>query len=290
MRFLKLIKASLDIIRPYNCLFVFFTVMLGGFYLVHYIEQSVFNKLLFAGISAMFIAAAGYVINDFYDYSIDTINKPNRVLPKKKLSLSFAYRYAVALFLAGFAFAVFTSNLICILIAFINSITLLLYAQRFKKSFLVGNLIVAWNAASTFIFGAIITNNFKGILLLVIISFLYTILREFIKVIEDYEGDKANQANTLAVALGKEKALIYSYFPAGLMIVSVFVMFFLSFLTIEMFLILNIIIIVPLFVFFYIMHKSLHKVIVADVQKYMKLNMLSIVLLYITNDILNLRI
>jgi len=284
------IKAGIKIIRLYNCLFVLFTVFLGAFFLSFDTSMSILPKILFVGLSAFFIAAGGYVINDVYDYEIDKINKPNRVLPSRKMKLNTAYVFSICLFLIGIVFAILTYNIWCILIALINSILLYNYAKHFKKIFLIGNLVVAWNASSTFIFGALITLNLKNIISLVLISFFYTLLREFIKCIEDYEGDKADSAKTITVLLGLRKTLYLSYIPAMITVLSFNLMYILNQISIELFYILNIIIVIPFIVFYYIMHKSLHRVIVANVQKYMKLNMLSIVLLYVVYDFFKVRI
>ena len=86
------------IIRPFNCFFVALTVFAGAYYL-RVIDQ--FQQVFFAMLSATFIAAAGYVINDFFDIPIDKINKPKRILPSGKMQPKIAYLYAVLLFVIG---------------------------------------------------------------------------------------------------------------------------------------------------------------------------------------------
>lgn len=290
MVFMTRFKALFTVIRPLNCIFTVFTVLLGSAYLNENIINVDLFKILSVCLSAFFIAAAGYTINDVFDIEIDRINRPDRVLPSGKLSLDYARGYGHLLFLTGLIFAGFSGNIFIMIIALFNSISLYFYALRFKKSFLTGNMIVAWNACSTFVYGSLLTNNLKNIFSLVMISFLYTLLREWVKVVEDYEGDKKMNAKTIAVIYGKAKTIQVSYVPAILMMLSFFIMFQYKMISPDIFLLLNVLVTVPVFVFFYILRKSLHKQIVCMIQKYMKINMLIIVLMYMINDVIKIRI
>ena len=93
-----------------------------------------------------------------------------------------------------------------------------------KRAFLIGNLHVAVLTALVFINTAlfdIIPNihypgNESGIMILKIIlvyalvSFLLTLIREFVKDLEDKEGDIAIKAKTAAIILGDKKIKIIS--------------------------------------------------------------------------------
>lgn len=55
-------------------------------------------NLFFLSLSTVMIAAAGYIINDYYDVKIDLINKPNEVVIGKTLARRYAL-FFIALFL-----------------------------------------------------------------------------------------------------------------------------------------------------------------------------------------------
>lgn len=284
------ITAFLKIIRPLNCFFALLTTLFGVWYLRSFHNPETMFLAFLAGVSTFCIAAAGYTINDFYDYEIDKINQPFRPLPKGDLSLSIAKNYSLILFVLGIILAFFTNNIYCISIALFNSLSLYLYAAYFKKSFLTGNFIVTWNACSTFIYGALINNNLKNILPLVVFSFLYTIIREWVKIIEDYDGDFKEGVKSVAVILGKANTLKLIYIPSFLLSLSFFIFYYAKLISLDLFFLLNTLVTVPLFIFLYILNKSLHKYITEKIQKLMKLNMLSIVLIYIINDIIKVRL
>jgi len=67
-------------------------------------------------------------------------------------------------------------------------------------------------------FEQILANTMKWVLGFSFFAFMSTLVREIIKDIEDYEGDKKYQANTLPVAYGKRKAKIAAQFFMLIMI------------------------------------------------------------------------
>ena len=262
----------IKILRPINCFFAMFTTFIGVWYLSFYFSSDAsWLPVVFVCLSTFFIAAAGYTINDYYDYEIDRINQPNRVLPRGEISLVNARIYSITLFITGLVLATLTKNIYCIVISILNSTTLYLYARYFKKSFLFGNLLVAWNSCSTFIFGALISSNIKNIMNLVCYSFLYTIIREWVKTIEDYEGDLKEKARTIAIICGKKNTMKLLFIPALALLLSVNLFNYNSFV---MLFVLNLLITLPVIIFILILNdKNITKI-----QKLMKLNMIFIVL------------
>ena len=280
----------IKIIRPINCLFVALTTILGFAFLNDFLEINNFLYIIFATISAFFIAAAGYTINDYYDYEIDKINKPNRPLPKGDITLDTARMYGIYLFIIGCILSLFTMNYFCILIAVLNSIALYFYAKLLKKNLIIGNLLVAWNTCSTFIYGAILSSNLKNILPLICFSFLYTIIREWVKIIEDYDGDKKEKVKSIAIILGKQKTIYLIVFVAIILISSIFFFYIKSFMEETFFIVLLLLIFIPLTILIISLYRSMNKFTAEKIQRFMKLNMLSVVCFYIIYDILTFRI
>jgi len=179
-------------------------------------------------------------------------------------------------------------------------VSLFLYAKIFKKSLLVGNIIVAWNACSTFLYGAILSLNLNYMLPLICFSFLYTLIREWVKIIEDYEGDMKMNVRSVAIVLGKVGAVRLIYLPMFLLFVAVVGFYMMGFYAIEMFVGLSVVVVVPLVVFGWMLNRvvslgyrrsSLQEGnVVSLIQNYMKLSMLGIVFVFILNDIINIRV
>jgi len=270
------------IARPLNCIFVILTTFLGFYYLQHHFQFSI----IFACLSASFIAASGYIINDYFDYPIDLINKPQRPISQGTISLLKAKRYGSIIGGLGILFAILTFNTLCLLLVLLNSISLFFYAFRGKKTFLLGNIIVAWNSSSTFLLGALLNNNYRNIISLIIISFMYTIIREWVKQIEDYEGDLAGGVHSIIVTLGRDKAKNVISIPIFMMIIVLCLFWRFKIISFSLFWSLFLIIIIPLIILYYFLIQSKHQKTIYKIHIFMKLNMFSIVILYIIHDLL----
>lgn len=266
----------LKIIRPFNCLFVVLSIYFGALYRSSTLD---ITPVIFGSISAFCIAAAGYVINDFFDIPIDIVNKPNRILPSGKILPKTAYLYAVLLFIIGITASFFTQNFYCVIIAIVNSLLLFLYAKTFKLSLLIGNILVAYTTASTFLYGGLCNNNVSNSLIIVVFAFLYTFLREIIKDAEDIEGDKKLGAKTLAVKIGRKKISLVSIFPVlTIILYSIFLVSVAS-ITKTIFIIFTIGVSVPLTVLMiYVIQKSV-KNRFANASVLMKINMLMLLII-----------
>jgi len=260
----------LMIIRPLNCLFVFFSVFFGAFY---YNSFGNLTTVLFAMISAFMIAGAGYVINDYFDLSIDSVNRPKRILPSGKINPKTALIFSMFLFVLGIVISFFTQNIFCIFIAIFNSILLFLYARFFKMSFLTGNFIVAFAAGSTFIYGGLSGQNLINSVIVALFAFLYTLIREFIKDGEDIEGDSNAGANTMAVLYGRKNTVLASILPILGIIVFAFYIFRLKLISLSTFIFMNILISIPLVVCIIFLLLSLKRRSFSKISSFMKLDM-----------------
>lgn len=209
--------AYMELIRVKNCIIVFFAVLIGASIVLANI--SIPAKVVLAGLSGFIITAAGNIFNDYYDYVIDKINRPDRPIPSGKVKRSDAMMLSLILFLIGIAVA-YNINKLCFAIASINVIILIIYARYSKKMLLVSNFIISYLVASIFLFGAFSASAdiafSKPIFILAGCAFLMTFSREIIKDIEDIKGDKEAGAETLPICMGAEKsknvAVIFSVF------------------------------------------------------------------------------
>ena len=266
----------LKIIRPFNCLFVILSVFFGAYYQS---PDSNLFPILFAAISAVLIAAAGYVINDFFDIPIDVINRPDRILPSGKITPKAAYIFSVMLFIFGITASYFTQNPYCVIIAIMNSLLLFSYAKTFKMSFLAGNILVAYTTASTFLYGGLCNDNLKNSMIIVIFAFLYTFIREIVKDAEDIEGDIKLGARTIAVKIGRRNTAFVSIIPAlAIILYSVF-LFTENIIGLKTFIAFTVGVSLPLAILIrYIIRRSEEKRF-ANASSLMKINMLMLLII-----------
>lgn len=176
-------------------------------------------------LSTIFIAGAGYVINDIFDIQIDAVNKPSDKMIGKLISLEKARRFYWLINGAG----LLTGLIIGILIDYINfvfihlasAILLWYYSSYFKHKPLLGNILIAFLSAFSFyllwmaelIHGDYLYGPYSlpaNVSALVwgytAFAFVMNILREIVKDIEDMDGDRAFGCRTLPLVFGANTA------------------------------------------------------------------------------------
>ncbi|MFK5890923.1 MAG: UbiA family prenyltransferase [Flavobacteriaceae bacterium] len=233
--FFKLIRVkNLAIIAFCQILFKYFFINKSGvdFQLTNFY----FLILLFA---LLFIAAAGYIINDIYDLESDKINKPKELVIGKHISEKLAMRFYILFNFIGLGLATFLSYKInhlnfgslFLLLAF----GLLKYSQSWKKIFILKNVIVALLVSLSILILGIydvyapinISNAPQQLAILSIIfdyflfAFLVNIIREVIKDIEDEIGDKKRQTKSLISVLGLKNTRTVLIFLNSLLVVAI---------------------------------------------------------------------
>ena len=187
-----------------------------------------FGNLQFAllVLSTMFIAAAGYIINDYFDTRPDMINKPARVVVGVSISRKEAMILHAILNIIGVGIGVYLAfyvGLPSLSLVFVLSTGLLwFYSTNYKRQFLVGNLIVAFLTALVPLmvvlfeipllnreYGEVMIRydaNFNYLLAWVsafsFFAFVTTLIREIIKDAEDLEGDNAYGMRTVPIVVG----------------------------------------------------------------------------------------
>lgn len=200
----------IEILRPGNALMGAISIIL-----VALIDKTISIPVILAMLTVFFETAAGNVINDYFDYKIDLINKPERPIPSGRISLENGRNYGYLLFAAGtmcgFLISSITNNWIPFGIVLFADVVLYLYAYTLKTTPLLGNLTVGFMTGFGFVFGGFSINNPSIImtsLFLGFFAFVMTTAREIVKDIEDIEGDKADCAKTLPILIGEKKPAI----------------------------------------------------------------------------------
>ncbi len=246
--------AFLKLIRLPNLLIIALTqyavryALLYPFLGINAIELQMSNINFFLlGLSTVMIAAAGYIINDYFDTKVDRVNRPESIIVGKYIKRRWAMGSHIVISSIAIIIAIFVAyqsgNLKLAAIQFLSVGALWYYSVYFKKWVILGNVVVAIlaflvpfvvglyeillqhqhadetvnrllfnvDAGTTFedllfVFNEILSNSFKWVLGFSVFAFLSTLLREIIKDVEDYEGDKKYGSDTFAVVYGKQKS------------------------------------------------------------------------------------
>lgn len=215
--------------RPLNVVISLIAFALGV-YLAHdqafdFAEQASF----WWGIGALtVITATGYWVNDAFDFKIDRLNKPRRVIVNAHLSVKkvlTAYFSAVGLTLIG---SFFVQDLGAWLINVAAAGMLFAYASWLKRTTVVGNLVIAALTAAVLYYAAVIYKLNMPLMWTIIFAFEVTFLREVVKDIEDIRGDLRFQLNTLPIRIGIKSSKKVLYVAAVVMIMTCWIPFWLE--------------------------------------------------------------
>jgi geranylgeranylglycerol-phosphate geranylgeranyltransferase len=188
--------------RPLNCLITALSAGVGAFAAgVHPLPVEVW----WAALAAALVAGAGNALNDVADLEIDRVNQPQRPLPAGHLGRGAALAESLALALAGIGIARWQGPALGG-VALLVALALALYDLRLKRTPLWGNLLVSALASAAFPFGALAAGQLGRAWIPALFAFLFHLGREIIKDLEDVEGDRAQGARTLPLAVGEPLA------------------------------------------------------------------------------------
>ncbi|HNX66623.1 MAG TPA: geranylgeranylglycerol-phosphate geranylgeranyltransferase [Bacteroidales bacterium] len=192
--------------------------------LVPMVLQTKWYDFFILVVSTVFITAAGYVINDYFDIRTDLINRGS-IIVGNTVSRRSAMMYHNILNILGVAGGFYVSWRIGffwmgVLFLLVSGL-LYFYSVTYKRQFLIGNIVIAFltalvpflvvifDAPSIYRYYLSTAISFPGVSLLffwvggfALFAFLTTLIREIVKDIEDYEGDRTYGRRTLPVVAG----------------------------------------------------------------------------------------
>ncbi len=189
-------------------------------------------------VSTVMIAAAGNIINDYFDVKADRVNKPGRLIITRHIKPRWAILSHWMLNLVAFLIACYLSwryeTFWYVFVHLLSINALWFYSMYFKRRFLIGNLIIAGLTALVPILCGIhffiqnedatqraqlsefIATHYPqwfyqlyngGLFIYVLAAFALALnfVREIIKDIEDIPGDQVLRAKTLPIVLGPKR-------------------------------------------------------------------------------------
>lgn len=200
--------ALLQITRANNLLIMLVTLAISYYCLTDYLipEDLLQPRFLLLCGCVVFTAAAGYIINDYYDINIDLTNKPNKVVIGKIISRRWAMLLHFIFNGLAFLGAFYLSGYIGLMVA-ICMVMLWLYSVHFKKQFLSGNLLVGALSAFVIAILPLFNQQISSYLVCVYALFAFgiSLIREIVKDAEDLRGDSKFNCKTLPIVIGVRK-------------------------------------------------------------------------------------
>jgi 4-hydroxybenzoate polyprenyltransferase len=230
---MRLIAAFLRLVRLPNLFFMALSQVLFQFCIYQTLykgsipEGDTFHFILLV-LASLLIAAAGYIINDYFDINIDEVNKPHRMVVDKVISRRWAIAWHFMLSITGIVLTAFALPILqkwYLILGNIFCVALLwLYSTNFKRQLLTGNIVVslltAWTILIIFFskvsladaFGAGDGNHYKLFRIAILyagFAFIISLIREAIKDMEDMEGDAKYGCKTMPIVWGVNATKVY---------------------------------------------------------------------------------
>lgn len=205
------LRALLRLTRFWNLVIIGLSQYFASLFLID--RNLIFDWRLFVlATSTVIIAAAGYIINDYYDIKIDLINKPQRVVIGKTITRRYALFFHSVLVVIGVGLGLVIGWRIGV-VNFLSAFLLWWYSNSLKRQPFIGNLVVALLTSISILLINILyyTDNLL-VIIYALFAFFMTLIREILKDMEDLRGDNTFGCKTLPIVWGirKTKGMIYS--------------------------------------------------------------------------------
>lgn len=236
---MRLIAAFFKLVRLPNLIFIILTQFLFYYCILHHLLSRVGSKplidqssFILIALASVFIAAAGYIINDYFDVEIDQLNKPMKNVVDHIVSRRWAILWHLVMSSVGIVLSSYVSwktglwyivvaNFVCVFLLFGYSVSL-------KQKLLSGNILIsvltAWVVLilclSEFDLSLRNSNNPDWLLAqnkIMKLGFLYagfafilSLIREAIKDMEDIEGDARYGSKTMPIIWGIPSTKVYT--------------------------------------------------------------------------------
>ena len=311
------IKAFIKLIRFNNLVVIALTMLTTRYCLMQPIllirHQSIqlqlshFDFFLLI-LSTILIAAAGYIINDYFDVKTDRINKPEKLYIDHGVKRRVAIVIHTVFNIIGFAIAVYVAhkanNIFLCGIQFTSITALWFYSTHLKRQVLSGNILVAVLSAMVplqiLFFEMPLLNSrflesiksfsflYLAVCSFALFAFLLSLVREIIKDIEDFKGDYETGCRTMPIVWGVKAAkAIVAGLISNILLLQLFIFYKLykqhfSVLLIYLFLF----VFIPLILLIWKLYKSQNKQEYHTLSKWVKYIMLtgvlSTIIIYLT--------
>jgi len=232
---LKIVAAFFRLVRWPNLVFIALTQLLFEYCIFRKVYGDTYagtdehHQFIFLVIASVLIAAAGYIINDYFDLNIDQVNKPGKVVVSILISRRWVIFWHMFLSLLGLFFTVSALPIATywhLVLANLASIILLwFYSTNLKKQLLIGNVLIslltAWTIGIIFFSKYPFKINdlmavdhsevrfFRYTVLYASFAFVISLIREVIKDMEDMEGDRKYGCRTMPIVWGMNASKVF---------------------------------------------------------------------------------
>jgi len=212
----------IKIVRPLNVISGAIAIVFSAL-IVEY--QGPIELVLLPVFVVVFFTIGANVLNDYYDFEVDKINRPDRAIITGGVPRVHALYISIFSFIIGILIALQLNQLSQLISIGISFPLLVLYNAKLKNYPLIGNVVVAFILGLSFIYAGSVFNNIEPLMVPAFLAFGLTLIREIVKDIADIEGDQAINSKTLPIVLGKIKSIKLCAFLSLILGICAFMLF-----------------------------------------------------------------
>lgn len=218
-----------SVIRGYNILIIVIAQYLTSVFILAHdktIGEVIFDlNLLCLVLASASSIAGGYIINNFYDYEKDLINRPQKSMLDRLVSQNTKlFFYFVLNFIAVILASYVSFRAVIFFSLYIFGIWF--YSHKLKKLPIVGNITSAILTITPFFAVFIYYKNFETVIFVhAVFLFLIISMRELTKDLENIKGDLALNYKTIPIVYGEQVSkimlsvlVLFSFVPIYLLL------------------------------------------------------------------------
>ena len=193
------------IIRPLNVFLSGLTILISSL-IIKYEGPAI--SVILPVFVVMFFTIGANTLNDYFDYEIDKINRPDRAISSGLVLRNHALILSLFSLVVGVLIALRLNKDSQLLSIGVSLPLIIAYNVKLKNYALIGNIIVSLILAMSFIYAGLVFEKTEPLIIPALLAFGLTLIREIVKDLADIKGDKSAGLMTFPIVYGKKKTII----------------------------------------------------------------------------------
>ena len=202
---MKYLLGYIMIIRPLNVFLGGLTILISSL-IIKYEGPAI--SVILPVFVVMFFTIGANTLNDYFDYEIDKINRPDRAISSGLVLRNQALILSLFSFIIGVLIALRLNKDSQLLSIGVSLPLIIAYNVKLKNYPLIGNIIVSLILAMSFIYAGLVFEKTEPLIIPALLAFGLTLIREIVKDLADIKGDKSAGLMTFPIVYGKKKTII----------------------------------------------------------------------------------
>ena len=202
---MKYLLGYIMIIRPLNVFLGGLTILISSL-IIKYEGPAI--SVILPVFVVMFFTIGANTLNDYFDYEIDKINRPDRAISSGLVLRNHALILSLFSLVVGVLIALRLNKDSQLLSIGVSLPLIIAYNVKLKNYALIGNIIVSLILAMSFIYAGLVFEKTEPLIIPALLAFGLTLIREIVKDLADIKGDKSAGLMTFPIVYGKKKTII----------------------------------------------------------------------------------